>query len=116
MSRKNQTLIKHIRIIAENPRRVNGVGLFVMPKHDGKLQKKILPDITYPQAVRVAKDALAFKFIPYNVVINLDGVRHRFTSYASVPAKQWRCQGTCTTDADCRHLSDVCVCTEGVCW
>lgn len=114
MKRRNQTNPGYFRMIANSSRPVKGVGLFVV-RTRGRLVKQITPDITYFKTKEIGFDAIAFKFIPYNIYIRIDGVRHEFTSFQSIPKSKWRCVGRCTVHEDCQHLSEVCICAQGEC-
>lgn len=114
MNHKNQTDERILRKVQRQPNSIRGVGLFVSKK-GGKLSKRIVPRLTYNEAIHLGDSSIAFKFIPYGENVRIDDEVYRLISIRSIPKARWLCIGKCTNDKDCRHISEVCICAEGEC-
>ena len=117
MSKVNQTKGIHLDAIHKN-NQLLGVALIVIKNrienNNIPYLKEIHNDITYDQGLKLGKEAIAIKFIPYGFSIKVRGELIRFSSFSSIHEDHWFCNGHCSSSSDC--ISEVCLCIEGTCY
>lgn len=116
MSKVNQTKEFHLAAIRENDQLI-GVGLIVIKNREENnipYCKQVHQDINYAQVLKLGKEAIAMKFIPYGFGVKIRGESIVLSSFDSIHENDWFCNGYCASSSDCN--SEVCLCVEGMCY
>lgn len=98
--KKDQTLLKHLKLIDQN-RRGLGVGLlvFIDETLSREYNKRVILNITYEEVRILGRESISFRFLPYGVEILIADQKFKLTSSTSIPENRWICTGPC--DQNC---------------